>query len=287
MPTTCTYTFPHYHLLIFVSHIISYCVPVGLTGTQVTAITVLAERYASSRSQDDCLNSSVSKQLARLNTSIHFALFTPHSSEMPPCPLNQTGWELLTQEYPDKLVIAALLGICQFGCRIGYEGSRQKLKIHANISTAPAEAHVVSSEIQIEQGKHRLKKYSSIVALPQHYTASPLGFIDKSDGTKRQIHHLFYPPADKSAINNGIPKEYGTTTSSSINEAISTIQDFGRNAVLVKRDFESAIRHIPISPLEAPLLGFHWEGAYYAEQCLPFGLRRAPDIFNLFAEVFH
>ena len=206
---------------------------------------------------------------------------------MPPCPLNQTGWKRLTQEYPDKLVIATLLGICQFGCRIGYEASRQKPTIHANLSTAQAEPHVVSAEIQIELRKHRLKKYSSIVALPQHYTASPLGLIDKSDGTKRRIHHLSYPPADESAINNGIPEEYGTITYSSISEAISAIQDFRAKAVLVKRDFESAFRHIPISPLDSPLLGFHWEGAYYAEQFLPFGLRTAPYIFNLFAEVFH
>jgi len=55
----------------------------------------------------------------------------------------------------------------------------------------------------------------------------------------------------------------------------------------VKRDLESAFRHIPVSPQDSPLLGFHWENTYYAEQFLPFGLRTAPYLFNLFAEVFH
>jgi len=36
-----------------------------------------------------------------------------------------------------------------------------------------------------------------------------------------------------------------------------------------------------------PLLGFHWQEKFYAECFLPFGLRTAPYIFNLFAEVFH
>ena len=57
--------------------------------------------------------------------------------------------------------------------------------------------------------------------------------------------------------------------------------------LLIKRDFEKAFRHIPISPLDSPLLGFHWQNKYYAELYLPFGLRKAPYIFNLFAETFH
>ena len=36
-----------------------------------------------------------------------------------------------------------------------------------------------------------------------------------------------------------------------------------------------------------PLLGFHRNESYYAEQFLPFGLRTAPYLSNLFAEVFH
>jgi len=55
----------------------------------------------------------------------------------------------------------------------------------------------------------------------------------------------------------------------------------------VKRDFENAFRHIPLSPEDSPLLGLEWQGRYYSEHFLPFGLRTAPYLFNLFAEVFH
>jgi len=48
-----------------------------------------------------------------------------------------------------------------------------------------------------------------------------------------------------------------------------------------------AFRHIPVSPLDSPLLGFQWQSRYYTECFLPFGLRTAPFLFNLFAEVFH
>ena len=65
------------------------------------------------------------------------------------------------------------------------------------------------------------------------------------------------------------------------------IQKFGRGCLLVKRDFESAFRHIPISLFDSGLLGFHWENKYYSERFLPFYLRTAPFQFNIFAETFH
>lgn len=89
------------------------------------------------------------------------------------------------------------------------------------------------------------------------------------------------------SINGRIPECYGTIAYSSVSEAIEAIQAFGQNCVLLKRDFESAFRHIPVSPLDISLLGFHWQDSYYAEQFLPFGLRTAPYPFNLFAEAFH
>jgi len=109
----------------------------------------------------------------------------------------------------------------------------------------------------------------------------------KSDGTKRRIHHVSYPPNDPNSINCGIPELYESISYSGITEAISAIQQFGNSCTLVKRDFASAFRHIPVSSLDMPLLGFCWQNTYNADQYLPFGLRTAPYIFNLFAEMFH
>jgi hypothetical protein len=62
---------------------------------------------------------------------------------------------------------------------------------------------------------------------------------------------------------------------------------YGPGSILVKRDLEDTFRHVPVSVFDWPLLGFPWEGTFYAEQFLPFGLRTSPYIFNLFAEGFH
>ena len=74
---------------------------------------------------------------------------------------------------------------------------------------------------------------------------------------------------------------------SSISDAVSAIQHMGKGCLLVKRDFESAFHHIPVSPLVMPLLDFHQQEIYQTEQFLPFGLRTVPHLFNLFAEIFH
>ena len=201
--------------------------------------------------------------------------------------LKPSGWKKLTQSYPNRDVILSILGICEFGARIGYIGHRTAAIIHPNLATAHSEPQLVTEDIEKELRKGRLEHYSRAEPLPVHYTPSPLGLTDKADGCKRRIHHLSYPPPDPTSINGGIPEHFGAITYSTINDAIRAIQKYGKDCHLVKRDFESAFRHIPVSPLDIPLLGFYWNRNYYAERFLPFGLRTAPYHFNFFAEVFH
>ena len=206
---------------------------------------------------------------------------------MPAGPLDLIGWKKHTEIFPDQRVTSAILGICRYGARIGYQGPRNSINIYPNLSTAEEDEKIVMADIVSELADNRLKCYSNCSCLPTYYKASPLGLVDKSDGTKWRIHHLSYPPEEGASINCGIHEHYGTITYSNISEAVSGIQSLGKNSLLIKRDFKKAFRHIPISPLDTPLLGFHWQNKYYAEQFLSFGLRTAPYIFNLFAETFH
>src|SRR5437667_8040899 len=56
---------------------------------------------------------------------------------------------------------------------------------------------------------------------------------------------------------------------------------------MMKRDLKTAFRHVPISPCDYWLLVFEWNGQFFVDMFLPLGLRTAPRIFNLFAEVLH
>ena len=101
------------------------------------------------------------------------------------------------------------------------------------------------------------------------------------------MHHLSFAADDSCSINGGIPEAYRAIAYSTVKDAIAAVQRFGNCCQLTKRDFASAFRHIPVSPFDTPLLGFGWQGKYYSEHFLPFGLRTASYLFNLFAETFH
>ena len=58
----------------------------------------------------------------------------------------------------------------------------------------------------------------------------------------------------------------------------------GKGAVLVKADIKKAYRMLPIDPDNQNLLGVQWEGEYFTDRALPFGLRSAPKIFSAVAD---
>ena len=70
-------------------------------------------------------------------------------------------------------------------------------------------------------------------------------------------------------------------------DAIRLVAQAGKGVVMMKRDLKAAFRHIPINPCDYWLLLFEWNGQFFVDMFLTFGLRTAPRIFNLFAEALH
>jgi len=125
---------------------------------------------------------------------------------MPTGQLKVKGWKQLTLKFPNQEVVIAILGICRFGAKIGYEGCRSGITIHPNLSTANMDARLVRADIASELKKNRLEEYQDRGSLPYNYTTSPLGLTDKYEGSKWRIHHLSYPSAEESSINSVIPE---------------------------------------------------------------------------------
>ena len=229
----------------------------------------------------------VSKQPTRPNTHIHYPVYTEHHIRMPAGQLKYAGWSKHTTTFPDREVRDAILGICQLGARIEYECARDSPTLYQDLDTALEDQGTVTKDLGRELEKARFEEYSHFELLPPGYTASPLGLTDKADQSTRRVHHLSYSPDHHTSINSQIPEHYGTIEYSTIDEAITAIQQYGCGCGFGKRDFESAYRHIPVFPMDSPLLGFECQGKYFAERYLPFGLRTALYLFNLFAKVFH
>ena len=94
--------------------------------------------------------------------------------------------------------------------------------------------------------------------------------------------HLSHPPT--SSVNDGIPGEDFSLKYISVDTATDAIMEIGRGCLLAKIDIKSAFRICPVHIEDQPLLGIKWQGAFYYDKVLPFGLRSAPYIFNCLAE---
>ena len=63
------------------------------------------------------------------------------------------------------------------------------------------------------------------------------------------------------------------------------VKSLGRETLVAKLDIKSAFRIIPVHPADRILLGMQWRGSLYVDTVLPFGLRSAPKLLNVIADV--
>ena len=114
------------------------------------------------------------------------------------------------------------------------------------------------------------------------FHASPIGIVDKKDGSHRLILDLSNNHAG--SVNEGISIDEFTVTYCSFDDAVSMVLAAGPTPYMAKVDIKHAFRLCPVHPSEWPLLCFHWLGSFFFDSCLPFGLRTSPFIFNSFAD---
>jgi hypothetical protein len=241
----------------------------------------------------DALNSSgVSGALTgvssspRPNTSLPFPAYAPSTSVPASSSLDPAGIRRALALYPDPGFVDTLCHIATHGARIGYEGPsdvRMRRYNHRSVYDNPS---VVSDAVKKELAKNRILPLRQ---LPERYFCSPIGVVPKrTDGIQtgwRLIFDLSCPVG--ASVNDGIPSEYGAISYESLRTAIRMVAKAGRGAKMIKRDLKSAFRYVPVSWLDQWCLIFEWEGQYYVELFLPFGLRTSPRIFNLFSEAIH
>ena len=205
----------------------------------------------------------------------------PHSVTLQP-----QGIAQLLRDYPNPQFVETLVSIASSGAHIGYEGSLHRTVQQPNHSSSLMNSGAITAAIESEVKKGRIKEVTS---LPHHYFCSPIGVVPKlSDGVQTGWRTIFDLSAPRGrSVNDAIPQTYGSITYETTQDAIRLVAQAGRGAIMMKRDLKSAFRHIPICASDHWLMLFEWLGRYYVDMFLPFGLRTAPRIFNLFSEALH
>ena len=114
------------------------------------------------------------------------------------------------------------------------------------------------------------------------FTTSPLGAVPKREsGEFRIIHDLSYPK--NNSVNSFIAKENAAVTYETLDHFIALLKQVGKGALIAKADIENAFRNIPVHPSAYPLLGMYWNGQYFYDKVLPFGLSTSCKIFESFS----
>ena len=219
---------------------------------------------------------------ASFSVSVGTELLPPSTANV----LRAEGISELLESYPNQRFVDTLLSITLYGARVGFECAPSGHVQRPNHSTAFAHPEIITESITKEVQNGRVKQVSSP---PFNSFCSPIGLAPKwANGMQngwRVIFDLSSP--EGVSVNDGIPKEYGTIAYETLNDAIRLVAQAGKGSVMMKRDIKAAFRHVPINPCDYWLLMFEWDGNFFVDMFLPFGLRTAPRIFNLFAEALH
>ena len=206
----------------------------------------------------------------------------PHPNPGPPVP---AAWERLLASHPDKIYTRTIVQIIQYGARIGYTGPDQFI-LSTNLPSANNSTDTLDKDISNQRTHNRLIQVPDPRQL-ERFICSLLGLVPKPGQTEtwRRIHHLSSPPGR--SVNDHIPNKWGALEYASFDEAVGMVAAAGQGAILIKRYLADAFRHIPVAPDDHWLLGFCWDGTYWTDSFLPFGLRTSPFIFDLFAKGLH
>ena len=94
--------------------------------------------------------------------------------------------------------------------------------------------------------------------------------------------HLSAP--DGLSVNDGINKDEFSLHYVTVDDAVRIIHSHGPGCLLAKADLKHAFRICPVNKSDWPLLGIHWQGLFYVDKVLPFGLHSSPFLFNRLAE---
>lgn len=183
--------------------------------------------------------------------------------------------------YPDKQTAEVIEFGFSFGFQIPADDCKWFPVLVNNLKSAALHPEIVANKLWKELSNNRIAGPFSDIPL-RNMRISPLGVVPKRElGAYRLIHHLSYPKG--LSVNDGISPDLCSVEYSSFDKAINLVQLCGQGTLLAKTDVESAFRLLPIHPDSYYLLGFHFQGAYFYDKCLPMGCSISCRYFEMFA----
>ena len=198
-------------------------------------------------------------------------------------PLLKDAWNHHLCNHPHQSLVHFFLQSLSTGFRIGFKGSTLQ-SAKKNLQSTIDHPQVVEDYISNELVLRRMSGPYSISSWT-HVHINRFGVIPKSHQLNkwRLITDLSHPL--EASVNDGIPPVLCSLSYVTIDDAILSILQSGRGTMLAKIDIKSAFRLLPVHPADRHLLGVKWRGNIYIDHCIPFGLRSAPKLLNILADL--
>ena len=200
-------------------------------------------------------------------------------------PLDYSAWHYFLQDEADKEVVHFFLRGIANGFHIGFSYDTCTVQPAArNLQCAYDHPQVVEDYLHSEVTSSRVAGPFCQAAITGIHI-SRFGVIPKNHHQDkwRMIVDLSYPTLH--SVNNGIPSSLCSIRYITIDDAVQKIIELGPGTMMAKIDIRSAFRLIPVHPADRHLLGMKWGKYTFIDTCLPFGLRSAPKLFNIMADL--
>ena len=208
----------------------------------------------------------------------------PPAAKAVTTPLVTRNWISLLANHPNKELTSFFTTGLSQGFQIGYRPQQLLKSAKHNLACALEHPEVVDQYLTEELAHNRVAGPFHIARTPYMHI-SRFGVIPKHHQPNkwRLIIDLSHP-ADHS-VNDGIPKSLCSLSYITIDTAISNILELGQGTLLAKIDIKHAFRLLPVHPIDCHLLAMCWRNQIFVDTCLPFGLRSAPKLFNILADL--
>lgn len=150
------------------------------------------------------------------------------------------------------------------------------------MASAYSTPQVVSDYLQAECSMGRI--LGPFPQPPANVIISKYGVIPKIHQVGKWRLILDLSSLEGTSVNDGISRALSSVKYSYFDQAAGLIMEAGIGALLSKIDIKDAYCIVPVHPDDWPLPGMQWQGQYFMDTCLPFGLRSAPKIFTAVAD---
>ena len=218
-------------------------------------------------------------------SNVSKSILVPPEATHVTTPLHHTRWQFSLLDHPDTALVRFFTSGITCGFRLGFNRPLTSLKsARHNLEGTLQHPTVVEEYIAEEITQHRVIGPLPKSAVPGVHI-SRFGVILKIHVPNkwRLIVDLSHPAGH--SVNDGIPKSLCSLSYVNVDVTVRLILNAGPGALLAKMDVKHAFRLLPVHPADRHLLVMSWKDNIFIDTCIPFGLRSAPKLFNILADL--